>query len=131
MHPKVTSVVTTVETIAGDTTISYFHNEVLEPRKDRKKTPKFFDSPPSSYTHAEAEQALKVFTEFLNAYVLNWWGIETSTAAFFLLRSWDGSVNSHPYMMEFHEVDLISKYVEQLNIKFIDISNFVAQRPQK
>ena len=130
VHPKVTSEITTVETIAGDSKVSYFHNEIQNPSKTQKKQPKLLETHFSSFTHADAEQALQIFTAFLNTYVLNWWQIEKSTAAFFLLRSWDGSLGSEPYMMELHEVDLLDKYTDKFNIQFIDISLFVKQRPQ-
>ncbi|MCK1789661.1 hypothetical protein [Pseudomonas violetae] len=128
VHPKVTSEITTVETTAGDTKISYFHNEIKVPSKIQKKQTKLLDSHFSTFTHADAKQALNIFTAFLNAYVLDWWQLGKSTSAFFLLRSWDGSINSEPYMMEFHEIDLLDKYTDELNIQFIDISSFVKQR---
>ena len=68
-----------------------------------------------------AKDAFKAMVNFLNAFVEEWWAGGRDAAEEYLFPTWNGSLKARKIMLLPHQLELLIKHNEMLNIKFIGI----------
>lgn len=126
VHPKVKTVKQEVATTKGDDKIAFFHNALISDFNEKCKITKM-SVHPDQYSAEDALIALKALVNFLNKYVECWLKMEIENSALLLMRSWDGSVQANPIMYQKHELEIVLRHNENLNIRFVDLHGILEQ----
>ncbi|MCY1358375.1 hypothetical protein D9M69_449090 [compost metagenome] len=120
VHPSIVTERQQVRTEPGDENFSAYHYTMADDEKKVGSAKKFnFDF--SNLKIADAKEAVLRVVKFLNCLVIEWWGITHDDAALLLFQTWDGSIRAQPLMFERHQIEVLLRHNEFLQIKFIGI----------
>lgn len=126
VHPKVNAVGYQVRTTGGGGE-PFMHTVIKKaPKIGASQNPKLLGDDPELYTVKDAQAALQAMTSFLNLYVEEWWGIGYENANLFLYQTWDGSIGAMPYMFRPHQIKVLIRNKELLDVRFIGIHGMIS-----
>lgn len=129
VHPKVIQQSKQFITEPGDGKVAFNHYEVdTAGKRIRSKASKpraFLETPPGFYTEHHAKTSLIMFTTFMNAFVLDWWGLDFSDAEVFLFQTWSGSIGWDQRMIDVKEVEILLRNNNFLNIRFMGLYGLI------
>lgn len=110
-HPKINKKPTTVQTEIDES------GRVVHTENHNAKTKSGFQC--SNLEHAE--NAFKIMVDFLNAFVEEWWAGDRELAQEYLLSKLNRPLKAGESLIEKHQLRLLIKHNEMLQIKFIGI----------
>lgn len=126
VHPKVKTINKEVTTAKGNDKVSFFHKAITSDSSEKCRITKM-SVHPAQYSAEDALIALQALVSFLNRYVENWLKMKVENSALLLMRSWDGSVQASPIMYQKHELEIVLRHNENLNIRFVGLYGILEQ----
>lgn len=129
VHPKVKKITKNVSTVAASENIAYYHKEIHNNLDEKCKVTKM-SLRADLYSAEDSLIAIKSLVNFLNKYVGNWWGIDIEDSAILLMKTWNGSIEADPIMYQQHELEIVLRQNQELDIKFLDLYGILEQFPQ-
>jgi hypothetical protein len=126
VHPKVKIIQQAVVTALGDEEIAYYHKAFQDNSNEKCKVTKM-SLHSSQYLAEDALIAIKSLVDFLNKYIEIWWGIDVESSAILLMTSWTGSVQANPIMYQKHELEIVLRHNEDLNVRFVGLYGILEQ----
>lgn len=114
VHPKIIDKVVNVETSFDNSKLGAFHKETANE-----------EDCGIVYVNSKiAFNAIKSLVEFLNEYIINWWGITTRDVSLFLFPVWHASMRP---MYESESLRTVLRHKNSLGILFLDIDGIERQ----
>lgn len=120
VHPKISPKSTKVNTMVDDTG-TVIHTELQGGEGVNRQV---------TFDLDYAKDAFKAMVNFLNGFVEEWWVGGREAAEEYLFPTWNGSLNARNIMLLPHQLDLLIKHNEMLNIKFIGIYGLLPGQEQ-
>lgn len=134
VHPKVIQHSKQFLTEPGDGKVAFNHYEVdTRGKRIDSKPPKpraFLETPPGFYNEHHAKSSLIMFTTFMNAFVLDWWGLDFADAEVFLFQTWSGTIGGDQRMIDVKELEVLLRNNHFLNIRFMGLYGLIEQDSQ-
>ncbi|MCD9554587.1 hypothetical protein GLP31_19140 [Photobacterium carnosum] len=126
VHPKVKTLRQEISTVVGNEVIAYYHKTLQDDSNEKCKVTKMSINS-GDYSAEDSLIALKSLVNFLNKYVNSWWGIDVESSAILLMRSWNGSVQANSVMYQKHELEIVLKHNNNLDIRFVGLYGILEQ----
>ncbi|HDM8207246.1 TPA: hypothetical protein P0E34_002428 [Vibrio campbellii] len=115
VHPKVKSISKKVKSEALNDKISYKHVAI-----ESDVHPYTLDGV-DSYTSSHALLALQYLVDFLNKFVIEWWGISLDFSTEMFITSWDGSTTADRYLYSMDDLNIVLKHEHAFRFKFLGL----------
>lgn len=126
VHPKVKIMDINITTSKGNHPYAYQHfSESTGVTEVCPTTGISID--PANYSPADSLVAIRILVNFLNKFIGTWWKIDVETSENFLMRSWNGSIQSDNIMYEPNELKIVLKYDPELKITFVRLHGILEQ----
>ena len=120
VHPKVKTISRKLKSEPFNEKISYKHTSIENDVHCRLDSVDIYKS-------SDALSALQYLVNFLNTFVMKWWGISLEVSTQLFISSWNGSTTAQPHLYALDDLKLILKHEHQFRFKFLGIHGICEQ----